>query len=246
MTNQKQTAWILGGSGAIGAAIVTAFARQYNVGIGYYTNECAGHDLATRLQKEGCAAQAYYTDLTDRTSIAAAYFKLSQELGSPSIIVHAAGDSWYGLVQEMPDQEYKHLEQVHLRSALYLVQTVLPYLLTQRFGRLIFISSLWGECGAATEVIYSAVKAAQIGFVKSLAKELAPSGITVNAVTPGAIDTPLLSRQLTQQEKEKLRQKIPLGRLGKPEEVAAAVVFLTESSYITGTTLGIDGGWGGL
>jgi 3-oxoacyl-[acyl-carrier protein] reductase len=173
------------------------------------------------------------------------YQQICQELGQPPILIHAAGNSLFGLIQDVTDQQYDEIMDTHVRGAYYLVQAILPTLIQKKYGRIIIISSIWGETGGAGEVIYSAAKGAQISMVKALAKELAPSGITVNAVAPGAVETNMLREQIDDGEQEMLREEIPLGRLGKPEEVASLVKYLClpESGYITGQVMRINGGW---
>lgn len=241
-----KVAWISGGSGGIGQEIAKALARcEVNVGICFYTQEEEANRVAQVCRKMGTRSIALQMDVTDRNSVMNCYRELSWQLGRPHFIIHAAGDTEYGLFQDMDSDVYDHLMDVHVRGAYHMAQTALPYLIEQKDGRIILLSSIWGEVGGAGEVLYSAAKGAINGMTKALGKELATSGITVNAVAPGAIDTPLLRRQLTHEERAALIEEIPAGRLGKAEDVAACVRFLcsAESSYLTGQILHVNGGW---
>jgi 3-oxoacyl-[acyl-carrier protein] reductase len=135
-------------------------------------------------------------DLRTRSSVDEVYRQISMYLSPPDIVIHAAGTSKWGLIQDFSDHDYELLMDVHVRGAFYLAQIALPRMIRKKDGRIILVSSIWGQTGGAGEVLYSAAKGAQISMAKALAKEVAPSGITVNAIAPGAIDTPLLDRQL--------------------------------------------------
>ena len=142
-------------------------------------------------------------------------------------------------------EEWRHIIDVNLNGVFNVTRAVAPSMVSRRSGAVVNISSVWGIYGASCEVAYSAAKAGVIGFTKALAKELGPSGVTVNAVAPGVIDSPMNSAHLSPAELSELAEETPLCRLGQPSEVAKAVRALAENRFITGQVLGVDGGFGG-
>ena len=159
------------------------------------------------------------------------------------MLLNNAGVSHIGLLADMTPEEWRRLMAVNLDGCFYTCKLAARKMAARKQGRIINISSIWGNVGASMEAAYSASKGAVIAFTKALAKEFAPSGITVNCVSPGVIDTSMNDR-LTQEEKKALAEEIPMGRMGTGEEVAEAILFLAEHSYITGQTLGVNGGFG--
>ncbi|WP_165875984.1 elongation factor P 5-aminopentanone reductase [Hazenella coriacea] len=239
-------AWVVGASGGIGAAIAQSLARLgINVAVGYFANQELAEQVAEKCKKWGVRSQPVQVDVRHRKSIQQAYQFICQEIGAPTHLIHAGGQTHVGLIQDISDEDYDQIMDVHVRGAIWMIQSVLPPMIREKEGRIILISSIWGETGGAGETLYSTAKAAQLGLVKALAKELAPSQITVNAVTPGAIRTALLDHQLPLEDQETLAEEIPSGRLGKPEEVAAMVAYLATpaASYVTGQVLRVNGGW---
>lgn len=241
---RTKIALIAGGSGDIGKAIALELAAQgVDIALGYFRSTAKAKEQVEEIKRAGVQSVEVQLDLTNKESVNKAYSDVVSSLGIPSIIVHCAGDSRYGLIQDMTDADYDYLMDTHVRGAFNLVQASLPNQLLDGWGRIVFVSSIWGETGGAMEVLYSAAKSAQIGLAKSLAKELAPSGITVNVVAPGAIGTQMLFKQLSPDDQFGL--DIPMRRLGTPAEVAAAVGYLCQNSsgYTTGQTLSVNGGW---
>jgi 3-oxoacyl-[acyl-carrier protein] reductase len=241
-----EIAWVSGASGGIGAAAAIALARAgADVAVSYRFNRDKARDVAKTCRQYGVRAQPVFLDATKREMVEEAHGQVVRDLGSPSILVHAAGKALYGLFTDMHEQQLDEMLDSHVRSSFHLIQVVLPEMIRKGFGRIVLVSSVWGETGGAMEVLYSTAKAAQIGLVKSLGKELARTGVTVNAVAPGAISTPMLEAQLAPDERVELVEEIPMGRIGRPEEVAAAILFLCsrEASYVTGQVLGVNGGW---
>lgn len=241
-----QVAWITGASGGIGAAVAVALARAgAEVAVGYYQAETKAQEVAERCRAYGRKAQAIQLNVAERSSVERAYQTINFELGAPTMLVHAAGQGMFGFFQDYTEDQYEQVMDVHVRGCYHLTQVALPHMLKLKQGRIVVISSIWGQTGGALEVLYSAAKGAQISMVKALAKELARSGITVNAVAPGAIQTEMLDKQLSREEQSELAEEIPMGRLGSPEDVAGAVLYLCslEAGYVTGQILGVNGGW---
>ncbi|HET6872848.1 MAG TPA: SDR family oxidoreductase [Sporolactobacillaceae bacterium] len=235
---------ITGASGAIGNAIALQLANLgYSLYLHYNKNETAILELKKELNhlypnQHFLVVQA---DLSEAKGIHTLLQGLSEQV---ELIIHNSGHSEVGLIQDLNEPELEAMIQHQVKSPFLLTQALIPSMIREKKGRIIFISSIWGLTGAAAEVAYSMVKGAQISFCKALAKELAPSGITVNAVAPGAIETAMLD-VFTQEELKDLKEDIPVGRLGKPEEVASLVRYLClpEAAYITGQVLSVNGGW---
>lgn len=241
-----QVAWITGASGGIGSAIALSLAEAgADVAVGYFRQKERALQVVKNCRGFHVKAEAVCADVTSRESVLAAFEQIRYQLGLPTLLIHASGNPQSSLFQDVTDEEFDAVMDVHVRGAYYLIQSVLPSMLKKKAGRIILLSSIWGETGGAGEVIYSAAKGAQISMAKALAKELAPSGITVNAVAPGAILTPMLKDQLEASEQRALAEEIPAGRLGNPQDVASIVRYLClpESSYITGQVLRVNGGW---
>ena len=231
-----KTALITGGSGGIGAACVTGLSRDgYNVVIGYNS----GREEALRLA-ELTGGQAVKADVTD----SAAVDRLFDTAGDIDVLVCCAGTPLYGLFTDVTEEQWKRVFDVNVGGVINCCRAVIPGMVRRKSGRIITVSSIWGICGASCEAVYSASKAAVIGLTKSLAKELGPSGILVNCVAPGAVETGMLS-PLTGDDLEKLRADTPLGRLGAPEDIAGLVSYLASdaASFITGQVISPNGGF---
>jgi len=241
----KQTAFVTGGSRGIGRAIVRRLAaRGYAVGIDYLQSEEQANALAAELRGQGCAAFAVRGDVSDRTSITAAIRRAEDALGPVSLLVNNAGIAAQTQFQDITDAFWQKIFATNVNGAFYATQAVLPRMLHEKAGAIVNISSIWGQRGASCEVAYSATKAALIGLTRSLAMELAPSGIRVNCVAPGVIRTDMVE-VLGEETLGALAEDTPLGRLGTPEDIAAAVAFLADgdAGFITGQVLTADGGF---
>lgn len=231
-----KTALITGGSGGIGAACVTGLANDgYAVIIGYNNGETEARRLA-----ELTGGKAVQADVTDSAAVG----RLFDAAGDIDVLVCCAGIALYGLFSDVTDDEWKRVFDVNAGGVVNCCRAAIPGMVRRRSGRIITVSSVWGICGASCEAVYSASKAAVIGLTKSLAKELGPSGVLVNCVAPGAVDTDMLS-SLSKGDFDRLRGDTPLGRLGTPEDVAGLVRFLASdaASFITGQVISPNGGF---
>ncbi len=237
-----KTVLITGASQGIGAAMARDFAeRGYNVIINYNKSANAAESLCSEIIKKGGSAAAVSADVREAEQIC----KMLEEspYGMPDIIINNAGVAHYGLLQDMSEDEYNNVMDINVKGVFNTCKAVLPSMIRNQKGTIINISSVWGRRGASCEVVYSASKAAVIGFTRALAKEVGPSGITVNCICPGVIETEMLSR-FTLEDKKALCEETPAGRLGKPQEVSAAALFFAENPFITGQILDVSGGFG--
>ncbi|MBF2593923.1 elongation factor P 5-aminopentanone reductase [Listeria welshimeri] len=241
MDKETKYAFVTGASGEIGQAICIALAKAgWNLYLHYYQNRQAVEDIVPKLQTENIDVILIQADFDDFSSLK----EIEKQVFQVDAFIHAAGHSHYALFQDTTDLDMTKLWNVHMYMPMRLIQIFIPKLMKSQQGRIVFISSIWGEIGASMEVVYSTVKGAQIAFCKALSQEVGLSGITVNAVTPGVVKTKMMD-QFSLEEKEILRQEIPLKRFAKPEEIAETVEFLTskKASYITGEVLRLNGGW---
>ena len=235
---------VTGASGGIGSAVATAFAEAgEKVALCCNNNRDNAEALALDLQSAGCTALVYQADLTSAAAVEELVQNITADLGPVHVLVNNAGVSSISLLTDVTEEEYDRVMDTNLKSAFLCSKAVLPNMVHNKAGSIINISSMWGEVGASCEVIYSASKAGLIGFTKALAKEVGPSGIRVNCVSPGVIDTPMNAMHSAETMAE-LAEETPLGRIGTPEDVANAVLFLAsdQASFITGQTLGVNGG----
>ncbi len=240
----RKIALISGGSRGIGAACVRTFARAgYAVAFLYNRSADKSHALVQSLRSEGWDVTAFQCDVADPQQVAAAMAEIIRTYRHVDALVNCAGIAHLGLFTDMTESEWDHLFAVNVRSSFSVSKAVLPGMISRRQGSIVNVSSMWGEVGASCEVAYSATKAALIGLTKALAQEVGPSGVRVNCVTPGVIDTDM-NAQLTDEDRMALADETPLGRIGSAEEVAKTILFLCgeNSSFITGQVLGVSGG----
>ena len=242
----KKIAFITGSSRGIGRAVALRLAEEgWAVGINCLRSADLARQLAADLRAQGREAAAFQADVADRAAITAAIRGAEEALGGPvSLLVNNAGMAEQHLFQDIPEDFWRRIFAVNVDGAFHAIQAVLPAMIHEKAGCIVNISSIWGQRGASCEAAYSATKAALIGLTRSLAMELAPSGIRVNCVAPGVIHTDMVE-VLGQETLASLAQETPLGRLGTPEDIAHAVAFLADgrSSFITGQVLTADGGF---
>ena len=236
-----KTAVITGASRGIGAAAARAFSKAgYNVVINYYKSEKEAFALCNELEN----AVTVKADVSTEDGARLLISEAARVFGGVDVLVNNAGEALCKMVSDTSLSEWKRLFAVNVESTFLCSKFASEYMVRQKCGRIINVSSMWGVKGASVEAAYSASKAAVIGFTKALARELGPSGITVNAVAPGVIDTDMNAR-LSDDDKRALCDETPLCRIGTPEEVAAAVLWLAsdEASFVTAQVLGVDGGF---
>ena len=239
----KRTVLITGGAGSIGSGLARSFALQGDRVIIHYNNsEEQAQKLCALMRENGCSAEIFKADICNNEELKAlARFAVDNDV---EVLINNAGVSDTCL---FTDEGFENIERVissDLISAIKLTRLVVPHLISKKRGNVINISSMWGECGASCEVVYSAAKAGIIGFTKALAKELAPSGIRVNCITPGVIRSRMLGEH-SPETLEALKSSVPLGRLGEASDVAGCAVFLASSAadYITGEVIRVNGGF---
>lgn len=238
-------ALITGSSRGIGRAIAARLAREgYAVCINYIERQDKAEELEALLTAEGCRAMTYRADVSKREEVNAMVHAVKERFGPVSLLVSNAGVAGQSLFQDVSDEMWDRYFDVNVRGAFNCAQAVLPDMIHEKQGCIVTISSIWGLRGASCEVTYSATKAALIGLSKSLAMELAPSGIRVNCVAPGVIDTDMLDA-LPREVMDDLANQTPMGRLGTPEDIAGAVAFLASdaASFVTGQVICADGGF---
>ncbi len=219
-------------------------ASGYKVAVHYNSDEASAKKLVSELRSNGCEAVCVSADLRDEAQVNRMLADIESQLGSVDVLVNNAGVSQQKLFTDTTLADYDFVFGVNILGTVNCCRAVLPAMIRRKSGRIINVSSMWGVSGASCEVLYSASKAAVIGFTKALAKEVGPSGITVNCIAPGVINTKM-NGNLTNEDIAALSDETPLCRIGEPEEVAHAAVFLAsdKASFITGQILGVDGGF---
>jgi 3-oxoacyl-[acyl-carrier protein] reductase len=239
-----KVALVTGGSRGIGRAASVALAKRgAHVVINYVSNEAAARTVAEQIQADGGKAELTQFDVGNSEAAEKSIAEVAKRLGRLDVLVCSAGISIDGLLLRLKDEDFDRILSINVKGAVACARAATKVMMRARTGRVIFLSSVVGEMGNAGQTAYSASKAALLGVTKSMARELASRSITVNAITPGFIDTDMTGA-LTDDQKTAINSAIPLGRTGKPEEIAAAVVYLAsdEAAYITGQALRVNGG----
>ena len=237
---KMRTVLITGGSRGIGAAMVRLFSeRGYKVAFTYKNSE----DAAKLLSRE-TGALALRADSASETDILDAVKEVEEKLGNIEILINNAAVSSFSLINDVTLEEWRRMFSINVDSSFIYSKSVLPSMIRKGYGRIINVTSMWGIVGSSCEVCYSASKAALIGFTKALAKEVGPSGITVNAIAPGLIDTDM-NAALSDEDKSAVCEQTPLMRMGQAEEIAEAAFFLSSdaAAFITGDVMNISGGF---
>lgn len=241
----SKTVLISGASGGIGKAIAISFGRAgWQVALGYNTNEKDALFIRDILRENGIKSEIFKFDLCDIASLQTAVASVEKFFGGIDALINNAAIAHYGLFTDTTEANYRDVFDTNVGGTVFLTKEVLPLMLKKRCGSIVNISSVWGICGSSGEVLYSASKAAVVGFTKALAKEVGNSGIRVNCIAPGVIDTPMIDC-LSEDDKKALIDKTPLSRLGTGQDVAEAALFLCSSSaeFITGQVLNTSGGF---
>lgn len=237
----KRYVLITGASGGIGKSTAIAMAKNgWNIYLHYNQNKEAIQQLMKDLEVYNVELIPIQADLSTDEGIS----KLLNNIFHIDAICYISGISHYGLFVDTNDVILEKMWRIHVHAPMQIIKGLLPKLMKNSLSQIVLVSSIWGQTGASCEVVYSTAKGAQISFVKALSKEVARSGVRINAVAPGAVNTAMLEI-FTEEEKQELREEIPIGRLANPEEIAETIQFLLseKASYITGQVLAVNGGW---
>ena len=240
---QGKLAVVTGATRGIGRAIALALGQQGATVIGTATTDAGAATISTYLAEAGVTGKGVMLNVTDATATDAALAAIQKEFGDIAILVNNAGITRDTLLLRMKDDDWDAVLDTNLKSVFRLSKAVLRGMMKARFGRIINVGSVVGSTGNPGQANYVAAKAGLAGFTRALAQEVGSRNITVNCVAPGFIDTDM-TRGLAEEHKAKLLERIPLGRLGSPEDIAAAVAYLASNraAYVTGTTLHVNGG----
>lgn len=237
-------ALITGGSRGIGAAAARLFARRgWGVAVAFHQSGDRAQALVRELQKLGVPAVTVRTDVADPRQVGELVDNVLEKFCQLDILVCATGISHVGLISQIDEDQWRRLFAVNVDGVHHCCRAVLPHMLSRKSGSIVTVASMWGQVGASCEAAYSATKGAVIAYTKALAKELGPSNIRVNCVSPGVIDTEM-NAHLTQADLAALADETPLGRIGTAQEAAAAIAFLAsdEASFLTGQVVSPNGG----
>lgn len=241
--NQSKTIIVTGASRGIGANIATELANSgYNVILNYNKSEEAAVKIKNELNSEGKNIEIFKADVTKREDVKKLIEFAIQKYGQIDVLINNAGISQIKLFTDIADEDWENMIQTNLTSCFYTTQEAVRYMIHNKNGCIINISSIWGSIGASCEVHYSAAKAGLDGMTKALAKELGPSNIRVNSIAPGIINTEMNSK-LSKEDINNIAQEIPLQRIGYPQSITNCVKWLIEDDYTTGQIIAINGGW---
>ena len=225
---------ITGGSRGIGAAAVRLFsARGERVWFLYEKNDAAAQAVSAETGATGLRC-----DVADPAQVASTLAALP----AIDLLINNAGIAHYGLINQITPEQWRRIFAVHVDGAFHCIRALLPGMLQKQSGCILNVASMWGQVGASCEVAYSAAKGALLAMTKALAQELGPSGIRVNAVAPGVIQTDMCA-EIAPEVLEELRMQTPIERLGRPEDIAQAMAYLADASFVTGQVLPVNGGF---
>ncbi len=240
---KRKTALVTGASGGIGSAIARRLAADYRVAVHYNRGREQAEALCREINSSGGMASPFGCDISDSAQVSAMFADIKKQLGSVDLLINNAALAQNKLFIDVTDEEWHRIIGTNLDGCFYCCREALHEMVYKQSGVIINISSIWGISGASCEAVYSAAKAGVIGLTKALAKEYGPSGIRVNCIAPGVIDTPM-NANLTENDLNDLCEQTPLGRLGTPDEIAEVAAFLASdgAAFITGQVISPNGG----
>lgn len=241
---KRDTVLITGASRGIGSAIAKSLAKEnYNIVINFRENEIEAKKVFDEIKEYNSNVLMIKADIRKTEDVENMFLEIEKNFGNVDILINNAGISSVKFFQDITEEEWEDMFNVNVHGAYRCIKRAIPSMISNRYGKIIGISSIWGVTGGSLEAHYSATKGAIISMNKALAKELGYSGITVNTVAPGGIDTDML-KNISKENLEEYCSEFPLQRLGKPEEIASVVKFLVskDSSYITGQVINVNGG----
>ena len=234
---------VTGGSRGIGAEIVKLLAKSgHTVILNYNKSEDCAKSVENELKNLGYTVDIFKADVSKKEEAESLIKFVLEKYGRIDVLINNAGISQTKLFTDITDEDWQNMMDNNLNSAFYCTRETVKNMIHNKQGLIINMSSIWGVTGASCEVHYSTAKAGLIGFTKALAKELGPSNIRVNAIAPGIIDTDMC-KEYSAEEKEKIKEEIPLERIGTAENIAKCVKWLIEDDYVTGEVISINGGW---
>ncbi|EQF59912.1 elongation factor P 5-aminopentanone reductase [Clostridioides difficile] len=242
---KKKTVLITGGARGIGKAMSKAFAKEgYNVLVNFNKSENEAKELYTILNEKNFSVKLFKADISNREDVEDMVDYCIKEFGGLDVLVNNAGVSQDKLFTDITDEDWDNMMNINLKGSFYCSQVALKYMISEKKGNIINISSIWGISGASCEGHYSITKAGIIGMTKALAKEVGPSNIRVNSIAPGVINTDMLSGY-NEEDIDALVEETPLMRLGTPEDIANCAIFLAsdKSNFITGQVISPNGGF---
>ena len=242
---KAKTVLITGASRGIGRACAFKFAKNgHRVLVNYNKSKAEAEELVCAINESGGFAEAYHADVSNSEQVEKMFSLINERFGGVDVLINNAGIAKTMMFCDVSESDWDEVFDINVKGMFNCTKQALSYMVGKKYGKIVNISSIWGMCGASCEVAYSASKAAVIGFTKALASELGPSGICVNCVAPGVIDTDM-NNNLTKEDKDELCAMTPLCRMGSADEVANAVYFLAsdESSFVTGQVISPNGGF---
>ncbi len=242
---QKKTVLITGASRGIGKSMAELFAKNgYNVCVDYLKSEHQAYKLRELINKEGYSLEVCRADVSNSDDVKKLFDYCIDIFGGIDVLINNAGIAESALFTDITEKQWDNMLNVHVKGTFLCSKQALLHMIPKKSGKIINISSIWGLIGASCEVHYSTAKSAIIGLTKALSKEVAPSGINVNAIAPGAIDTDMLS-ELSDEDIDSIKEQTPLGKIGSPIDIANMALYLAsdKSDFITGQIFSVNGGF---